>query len=266
MTAGHEQLTKEQFIENAARMCRRVSADLDRLDAGDLDTLDSLATIVRAALGDGRGNDVVNRLCKQNHVPSPSVIVGPPPRDERSTVFSVGYVPSEPQKGDAVQPTVSVREWRQLPAVISKGNVRRTTKWHQLASDFGNTVGAHISQTIPKSLTDAEMYGAPGGKLDVYLLRAAAVVVEHALTDVLRELRYEGELGGHHLFTPNSASFGGLSIWKEGDDVRTTFWCSVSKAEEVQIATIPIEHLWVTVWTVKRGDASRLEIRTEKRP
>lgn len=263
MSGQETQLTREEFIESAARLSRKISSELDRLDAGDLDVLDEIATNARMAIGRGSGNDVVKRLCKQNHAEPPSVLAAMAPDDNRQTIFSVGYVPSDPAEGHGIQAALSFLDWQNAPAVVSKGNIRRVTKWHEFITQFGNTFGAHISQTIPRTLTEAQLYGAPGGKLDAYLLRAAAVVAEHSITDVLTSLGYEGELRDDHRFSPNNATFGGISISEDGGGVGASMAFSLAKAEALRVARLPLADKMVTVSTVLDADGPRLEVRWE---
>jgi hypothetical protein len=189
MSKGAPTLTKDEFIAQVRNVGLRLTSHLDHLDSGDLALADDVATVTRILLGPGAGNNAIIRLCRQNHLEEPTLLVGPSVEIEKGTVFAVGSIPT-PDEG-ATNPeerSLSLNAWLSSMAVISASAARWATTWSQLVADFGNTWGAHLSPTMPDVLVQAKLFGAVGGDLRTYLLRAAAIVAERSLQELLPQV------------------------------------------------------------------------------
>lgn len=250
MPAHERAITQQELIEHSGRLARRLTSHLDALDSDDDDFLDDIAGITRAAFGHGRGDDVIFRLCRSNHLEFPKLSVALAPENDKTTVFSVGNIPADPPGNGATDHRdVNSREWQDVAAVISKDNrSRRLTTWAQLLTDYGNTYGAHLSATIPHVLTEASLYGAPGGTLGAYMLRAAAVAAERCFAQILPELGYKGPLRGDRPYSAHAGHFGWLAVHDGNDQRGFRFDWALAEPGEHTLMQVPFEG---ALWTVR---------------
>lgn len=232
MAHRDRQASPAELIAGAARLLSRLSRHLDSLQSGADGAVEDVAAVLRTAMCPGKGDKVIDRLCKQLHIPAPLVRVSGPARTDPPVIFAIGGMPlndkPSAETGKPPGKLVSVETWLQQPALVVRGAApRRESSWAQVITMYANTFGAHLSGTIPE-LTFASPNSTFGSKcLQEHLIYSAGLVGELALSKVLGEA--SGVAGSYAHRRPLSPVFA-VSIQTDGR--LPTFECGVTTGPE----------------------------------
>jgi hypothetical protein len=152
--------------------------------------MEDVAGATRTLLAFGKGDAVIHRLCVRFGLTAPLVEVGEEVTIAKGTIFALSRIPTnqdEREKGPNEGPITELEltDWLKSTAVVSATASRHVTSWAQLITDFGNTFGAHVSSSVPDSLSQIGVFLGPRGTLGDLALRSAAIVAENSLNTLL---------------------------------------------------------------------------------
>jgi hypothetical protein len=195
-------ITKEELLVGTQRLALRLSRHLDSLEQGHEGAVDDVAAVLRTLLARGRGDDVLRRVRRAYNVPQPVVRVSISPVDDRTHVLAYGALPVPTDAGvtpPAVGPSwISLDSWVSRTALILRGANRRVSTWEQLITAYSNTLGSHLSGSIPEILARTSTIHADRMNVGEFLIHNAGLVAEDAITQLL------SAIGGGSVVVPQA--------------------------------------------------------------
>jgi hypothetical protein len=170
----------EFFTGQSLHMLSRVRDHIERIDNGAVYAVDDLAVVLRAMLGDGKGNNVLLRMYRQSGLKIEVQLSRAP--DSTAAHFSVGSIPT-----DCSNAKIDGARWVPLhrwpgETVVQLGvkNKRTSLSWRKFLELYSNKWGgAHLDPELPVELPIIDVYEAGGFQLSAYLLRTAGVQTWH---------------------------------------------------------------------------------------
>ncbi|QTE31093.1 hypothetical protein [Pengzhenrongella sicca] len=178
--------TPEDLVAGARSTLHRLSSTLDLADSGDPHAWETLASLLRTLISDGKGNGVCRRLERDFGYAFPSVVVSPAPSEPAGTVLAFGNLPDYRAAKIDPNPNGPRREvgffsWLDLKSIRIPVAAQRTTfSYARLVTAVANTTGSHVSHTVPDLLDRARVFGVSGMALSAFLIRQVAWAVERS--------------------------------------------------------------------------------------
>ncbi len=217
-------------------MHRRLVKSLDVLDGGDADEIDSLAAALRTTLCFGKGDKLLLRLCNVYGVSPPTVRVQPARFTSAERLIArIGPIPSDSGVISEDEPTtLSVFDWVQEQAVLLPDVGSQS--WEKVIASYANTVGSHVSSTVPRLLDDIKVFQGPRGHMGGYLLRAAGAIAEHGLGTALARIDEVDDPICRRLHPPDVS----IVIMTITDQWPVEFGFSCSARETVEVLSMPV--------------------------
>ncbi|KQR08542.1 hypothetical protein [Cellulomonas sp. Leaf334] len=201
MSHTERSTTPVELIKQAQSTLHRLSTNLDAVDQGDPHASETVSSLLRTLISDGRGNSVCRRLEKIG-ISFPTVTVSRAPQNQPKTVLSFGNLPDydglgEDQRGgEGWRREEPFLRWLGLTSLRMPIASQRTTySYAYLITTIANTYGAHVSHTVPDLLDRATLFGVGGLPLSAYLVRQVAWAVERSYERAFTEAGYE--VGDH---------------------------------------------------------------------
>lgn len=228
MSVSDRTTTEVELVKHARSTLHRLSTNLDAVDAGDPHAAETVASLLRTLISDGKGNSVCRRLGKLG-ITFPTVTVSRAPGHHPTTIFSLGNMPdldglaADTSGGQGWRREEPFLRWIGLTSLRMPIASQRTTySFAHLIAAIANTYGSHVSHTVPDLLDRATLFGVSGFSLSAYLVRQVAWAVERSCERALVDAGCE--VGDHarravHL---GESFVAGLEVTEDDVDVEAS--------------------------------------------
>lgn len=182
-----QSISKDELLANAVVLRSRLARHLDALESGEVGAVDDLAAVLRTLLAFGQGDKVITRLQRAYQVPAPRVFVSDPVEKIPHLLVAFGAIlvaDDRPQPDGTSARWLDLDSWIRSDALAVQG-MGKPINWNKLITEYANTVGSHLSNTIPELLVETADVHAGQMNIIQFLVHNAGLVAESALDQVL---------------------------------------------------------------------------------
>ena len=212
-------LSDAEFLARFQTVVRRLDAHVRAIDRGEYFARDDLATVLRTVLTRGKGDDGIRRLLSRFSLKAPTRRISPSANEGPNVLLAVGALPAE---GDNLETVAVPDELMSAVALFCRAsNGTRRVTWEDVATDYGNTFGAHLSTTVPVLLDDVHFFGLSETDFGTYMLRSIGVLTSNVCHELLQQLKVADDPATHSPYMAGTQIFEAIYMREDGkDDLR----------------------------------------------
>jgi len=213
-------LDDAEFLVRFRTVVKRLDTQLKLIDEGQYHVRDDLATVLRALLTRGKGDDGIRRLATRFSLKPPKRGISRPANDGPNVLLAIGALPAD-DESSAQTVTVPDQLMLAVPlSVRSSAGIRRAT-WDNVVSDYGNTFGAHLSTTVPAILDDVHYFGLTETDFGTYMLRSLGVLASSVCHELVRQIDPHSIAVTHNPYMAGTQIYEAMYLREGGtDDLR----------------------------------------------
>lgn len=194
----------QEFIALFELLVARLDRHIIAVGNAERGARDDLAAVLRTLVNRDRGNDAIARFCEITKTPEPVVALTKANLDQHGLLLHIAGLPEDESKD--LNTTIPSGLRATICLVKADKDKLRKFTWDDVIDAYGNTVGAHLGQNVPRILDEVRLHGFGDTDFGSYMLRSIGVKISNVCHALLKAHNPQHESVSHDSF------FQGISV------------------------------------------------------